>query len=167
MISLKESITKRLDSFNESIIKSNSAGHPAYRFSLYGEDSVVSIIVVSQKGGSVPEWDSKKVKSLFNKLPNIYKKDIRYVFNRNSDSKNQNLVKIWCIASSCKDTDEVEKLCNDLLLYPDRYKIISAESNIEGLHKYLRIVSHSFDGYCTTTFYIHTTDEYSDYKYVK
>ena len=153
-------------SLRESIISSNKAGHPAYRFSLYKEDSVVSILVTAQTG-AVPVWNKKKVKTLFDKLDKVYRQDIRYVFNQSSKSKDQVLTHIWCILSSCKNEDEVRKTITNLFEDEKRYSVEKIEINPDGFRPYLRIMIKSSDGFCSLSYYIHSTTIEYRYKYVK
>ena len=155
-------------SLRESIIKSNDAGHPSYRFTWYdSERSVISILTTCNNTVVIPEWDRTKVKSEYDKLDDVFKKDIRYVFNRNSKTKDSILARILCIALSCKNYEEMEEKLSDLI--KDKSIVIDKVGPINGVDN-IRISFRSTENskwISSLSFYKHTIFEYRDYKYVK
>lgn len=155
-------------SLKESIIKSNGAGHPSYRFTWYdSERSVISILATCTSTDAMPEWDRAKVKSEYDKLDDIFKKDIRYVFNRNSKTKDSILTHILCIALSCKNYEEIGEKLEDLM--KDKSIVIDkvGSINVDNIRIGFRPAENSRGIISSLAFFKHTIFEYKDYKYVK
>ena len=155
-------------SLKESILKSNGAGHPSYRFTWYDEnESVITILALCTDTDAMPVWDRVKVKSEYDKLDDVFKKDIRYVFNRNSKTKDSILVRILCIVLSCKNYEEIEVKLGDLI--KDKSIVIDRVGSINGVDN-IKINFKSTENpkwISSLSFYKHTIFEYKDYKYVK